>query len=384
MDLLGPGLFQAGDAGLARGAADDRVVHDDDALPAHEVADEVELHPDVEVPDELRRLEETPADVMVPHEGHLERDAALQRVAERGGVPAVGHGHHDIGLDGMLAGELAAHLDAHLVHVAVGDVRVGPGEVHVLEHAERAPRVLGERLHRAQSVRVDDHDLARLHVADELRLDQVQRAGLARQHEPSVGQPADAQRTEAVRVAHADELVLGEDDQGICALDAAHGLDQSALVAARLRRLGEQVDDDLGIHRRLEDGALGLQLVAQGGGVGEVAVVADGDLALGAIDGQRLGVGQVRRPGRRVARVADGRGADQLVEHVAVEDVRHQPHALVDVELLAVGRDDAGRFLAAVLELVEPVVGELGGVRMAVDAEHAAVVLRIMLHVGGD
>ena len=40
---------------------------------------------------------------------------------------------------------------------------------------------------------------------------------------------------------------------------------------------------------------------------------------------------------------------------------------------LAVGRDDARRFLPAMLQRVQPEVREVGGLRMAVDAEHAAL-----------
>ena len=58
-----------------------------------------------------------------------------------------------------------------------------------------------------QPVLVDDDDLARLDVADELGVDQIQRAGFAGEH-PGVAQFADAQRPEPVRIAHADQFVL--------------------------------------------------------------------------------------------------------------------------------------------------------------------------------
>jgi hypothetical protein len=43
------------------------------------------------------------------------------------------------------------------------------------------------------------------------------------------------------------------------------------------------------------------------------------------------------------------------------------------VEAAVVARDDAGAFLAAVLKGVKAVVREFGGVGMAINAEHAAV-----------
>ena len=57
--------------------------------------------------------------------------------------------------------------------------------------------------------------------------------------------------------------------------------------------------------------------------------------------------------------MADGHVPDQLVQDVAVEDLRDEPHALVLAELFAVGGDDAGAFLAAMLQGVEAVVGQL-------------------------
>ena len=80
------------------------------------------------------------------------------------------------------------------------------------------------------------------------------------------------------------------------------------------RRLRQQVQNDFAVHGGLEDRARGFEFVAQLGGVGQVAVVRDGDLAARAIHGERLGVAQVRRAGGGIARVADGHVADQVVQ----------------------------------------------------------------------
>ena len=49
------------------------------------------------------------------------------------------------------------------------------------------------------------------------------------------------------------------------------------------------------------------------------------------------------------------------------------------VELSIVAGDNAGAFLAAMLEGVEPVVGQFSGVLMTVNAEHTAVMFWIVL-----
>jgi hypothetical protein len=46
--------------------------------------------------------------------------------------------------------------------------------------------------------------------------------------------------------------------------------------------------------------------------------------------------------------------------------------------VLAVGRGDAGRFLAAMLEGVESEVGLAGGVGMAVDGDYAALFMELV------
>ena len=106
----------------------------------------------------------------------------------------------------------------------------------------------------------------------------------------------------------------------------------------------------------------------------------DGELAAFAVAGQRLGVAQVRGAGGGIARVADGHVADEIVQDFAVENLRDQPHALVFAELAAVARDDAGAFLAAMLQGVEAVIRQLGGVGMAVNAKDAAIMFWIRLH----
>ena len=119
-------------------------------------------------------------------------------------------------------------------------------------------------------------------------------------------------------------------------------------------------------------GQPGLQLE----GVGEVAVVTQGDAAGRGRPERRLGVLPDAGAGGRVPGVADGQVAAQRVEGRLVEDLRHQAHVLEDHDLGAVADRDAGGFLAAVLERVETEVGELGHLlARGPDAEDAAGVL---------
>ena len=78
--------------------------------------------------------------------------------------------------------------------------------------------------------------------------------------------------------------------------------------------------------------------------------------------------------------MADGHGADEVMEDIAFEDLGHEAHPPVGVKMFSIARDDAGAFLAAMLESVEAVVRKLSGVRMAENTEDATIMLGIILH----
>src|SRR5262245_23059905 len=66
--------------------------------------------------------------------------------------------------------------------------------------------------------------------------------------------------------------------------------------------------------------------------------------------------------------------AGQAVDHLAAgEALADEAHAALGMEALAVVGDDAGRFLAAMLERVQPERRDRGGVRVAEHAEDAAL-----------
>ena len=96
-----------------------------------------------------------------------------------------------------------------------------------------------------------------------------------------------------------------------------------------------------------------LEPAAPFGGVGEVAVVAERDFALVAIDHDGLGVEQCFVAGRRVARVADGERSGEFCENARLKNLFDFAHRAMEPEFGAVACDDAGRFLAAMLQGVE-------------------------------
>ena len=198
----------------------------------------------------------------------------------------------------------------------------------------------------------DHHDLAVLDLAHELGADDVERAGLRGEH-PGLAELAEHQRPDAVGIAGADELLVGEADQGIGAFDLEQRLDEfldeEAFLAA-----GDEMQDHLGVGGRLADGALLDQPLAQGERVGEIAVMGEREAAGIEIDEERLHVAQDRIAAGRVADMADGHVALEPLDHLARgEMIADEAEAALGMEMIAVEADDARGFLAAVLERVQ-------------------------------
>ena len=214
-------------------------------------------------------------------------------------------------------------------------------------------------------------DLAVFDVAHILRADDVERAGLRREDRTAV-ELAEHQRPDAERVARADELLVGEADEGIGAFEHAQPLDEAIDEAVAVRARHE-MQDHLGVGGRLHHGAFAHQLAAQRQAVGEIAVMADGKAAGIELGKQRLHVAQNGLAGRRIAHMADRGVAGQAIDDLAPgKGVADQAEPAFGVKALAVERDDAGGFLAAMLERMQAERRNRRGVGMTEDAEHAA------------
>ena len=232
---------------------------------------------------------------------------------------------------GMLARQLRAHLLADVVDVAAADDGVGPGEVDVLEDAGSG-RTLGEGTVALDAVGRDRHDLAVLDLAHEFGADNVERAGLRRQH---VGRadPAQHQRPDADRITRADQHVVGEARQSVGAFDLHQGVDEALDDAAPLGAR-DKVEDHLGVRGRLADGTRGDQVAAQRKRIGEIAVVGNGKAASVEVGEQGLHVAQDRVAGGGVAIVPERDVALEPADHVGlVEVVPHKAQAALGVEM---------------------------------------------------
>ena len=264
------------------------------------------------------------------------------------------------------------------MHALAEDHAVRPGEVHVLEDALR--RLRGrERPERVLAVAADDQQLAGGDVPHVFRPDQIERAGLRADH-GGVAEGAQHQGAEPVGVAHRHQAVPGQDHQRERPPHLPDRLDDG--VGRRPgRRPGVEMQHDLGVAPRLEDVPPSDQGVAQLGRVDEVPVVAEGDLAVRAVDENRLRVDDLAVARRRVPHVADRRIAAERRQRLLVDGLRHLPHRPRQVQALAVGGGDAGALLPPVLQRIQPETGQRGRLRVTVNAEDAALVVEsVVVH----
>jgi hypothetical protein len=75
----------------------------------------------------------------------------------------------------------------------------------------------------------------------------------------------------------------------------------------------------------------------------------------------------------------DGAGARQTIQTLLIESLRHVPHVTLRKQLLAVRRNDAAGFLAAVLQGVQTQVGQARCFGMSVDPEYAAFFVQLVI-----
>jgi hypothetical protein len=209
-------------------------------------------------------------------------------------------------------------------------------------------------------------------LAQQLGADDVE-GGALRGDDVAVVEPAEGKRPHAVRVAEGDDRVLGHHHRRVGPLQLRHHVGDGVLDVAAVVG-GEERGHDLRVRGAAELEALAPQPVVEVDCVGEVAVVGEGQLAaVVAPDG--LGVLPGAAAGGRVADVADRHVPLERAQLLLVEDLADQAGVAHRGDVAALAGGDARRLLAAVLERVEPEVGEASDVVSGREhAEDAALI----------
>ncbi len=322
MHLLGAGLADHVDDLGRCGAANDAVVDQDDALAFDRCPVGVVLQLHAEMPDLVGRLDEGAPDIVVANDPELERQAGGLGVTDGSGDARVRNRDHDVGGCSVLGGEFGADTLSDLVHAFLFDHAVGPGEIDILEDAETRWSER-EQLAAFDAVLGDDHHFAGLDIPDEGRPHDVERAAFGGQDHRAV-KLAQHQGSHPQGIAHAEQHVRGHGDQRISTLHMLQRIAQ-AIDHARFSRLGDQVDDHLGVGGRLKQAASGDQALPKADRVGEIAVMGERKAAEGEVAEQRLDVPHAIAAGGRIAVMAERQRTRQACDHVLAAEIVARP-----------------------------------------------------------
>src|SRR5690606_26920090 len=123
------------------------------------------------------------------------------------GNGGIGGGDDDVDIQRALPGQDASDLFSDQMYVVAFDLAVLAGQVDVLKDAE-SPAVPVKEPPAADAVSVDDYKLARLHFPHGLGPDRRNGCRFRGQHVPAL-ETSQNERTDAQRIAHADQTVRG-------------------------------------------------------------------------------------------------------------------------------------------------------------------------------
>ena len=126
---------------------------------------------------------------------------------------------------------------------------------------------------RLRAVFIENDDFAVFDVAYVLCTDNVECTGLGGQDRATV-EFSDDERTNAERIAGADQFLVGEADKGIGAFELAQSFDETVDEAIAFGTR-DQMQNHLGVGGRLHHGAFVHKVAPQLDAVGEIAIVAD-------------------------------------------------------------------------------------------------------------
>ena len=285
----------------------------------------------------------------------------------------------------MLLRKETTGLQPGLMHTGALDDGIGAGKVDVLKHTQGVGGGAAVILDAAQTLVVGNHDLTGLDIAHKLGTHCIQRAALTGEGPAgAIGQLADAERAEAVRIARGDKLGVGHDDQTVSTLNVIHRAADSHLdIGGQQTVLGQQVGNYLGIGGAVEDRTAHFQLAAQLGGVDQIAVVADSHGTLAVMQNHRLRVGPAALTGGGIAHMAGGHlgTLGQLLQNALGENLADKAQIAVAGKHAVHIQGDAAALLPAVLQRVQcavDVADHIGRAGFIVDTKDAALLVQTL------
>ena len=243
---------------------------------------------------------------------------------------------------------------------------------------------------------IDEHRLARRHVAQQAKTQGVDRHAF-RRHDVFVRHDlivdADHQRADTVRIAERQQAITGDEGRhriGTLAArmntrDGAENRIQTEFPpgSAHLQFMRQHVQQHLGIRIGVDVAQVSAeQRFLQFMGIGEVAVVPEDD-AIRRVHIERLRFGRRRRAARGgIAHMGHPHVAQQTAHVAGAEHVARQPRPLVQVKAAFLRGHDPGCILPAVLQHHQAVVQELIGCRIGNDSDYPAHAAHLFIKLG--
>ncbi len=151
---------------------------------------------------------------------------------------------------------------------------------------------------------------------------------------------------------------------------------------AGMARLGEQMNNYLGIGRGLEYTAIRFVFVPQKCRIYDITVMCHCHLPVGILTQKRLIVNGFARTRSRIPNMANGYRIGKLLQksRTTAENPSDHPRPCITMDEFAIAGGDSRRFLSAVLKTVQPEVGFLNSFGVAEYAEKTAVLSWLVLH----
>jgi hypothetical protein len=243
---------------------------------------------------------------------------------------------------------------ADIVDITAKDKTIGPGKVDEFEYAG-AERPFLEGLEGFDAASRNPNHFARLNLPYILPFDNIEGARLRSDQIGSI-KLAQTQRTKPVRISDREELVLIHDEGAVGPFAfGKRGRDAIREFPFGLSRY--QVDDDFAVGSALKNTSGLFQSEAKFLGVDHVSVESEGDLTLGIVSDERLGVANLAGTGGRIADMPNSPFTGKSVHDLLAEDIRDQSHPNVAIKGVFVRGANTRALLAPMLEAVEAQIG---------------------------
>ncbi len=222
--------------------------------------------------------------------------------------------------------------------------------------------------------------LARLDLANILRIQQIKRARLAR-HQPRIAELAQIQRPKSARIAHRIQFIRRQHQQRIRTFNLIQRIAQRSRKIPRLRSR-QQMHDHFRIAVRLKNRSAMFQPAPVLRRIRQISVVAQRHFALVAIDQDRLRIQQCLVARRRIPRVPDRRIPRQRIQHVRLKNFFDLAHRAMQVQIFPVARYNSRRLLPSMLQCIQPEIRELRRFFVSESSEHTTLIVKTVVSEG--